>query len=118
MTATLRNIIRESIARQLNEAVKDMGLGVKVKFETDGGMYISQTDSSIGRQTVILEPSQVKEISVLVASKKQVKAYDIKFGTKVTSYKDGGMYISQSDPTVDRQSIILEPDQVKNMFKK
>jgi hypothetical protein len=78
-------------------------------------MYISQTDVS-GRQSIVLEPSQVKEIAQLVNSKKLVKRKDVKYGTKVTVDTDGGMYISQTSVS-DKENIVLEPNQVNKIFR-
>lgn len=43
------------------KVIKDLGQGTKISYDTDGSAVVSQNDAS-GRNMVVLEPSQVKQI--------------------------------------------------------
>jgi hypothetical protein len=100
-----------------NKVIKDLGQGIKISIDTDKSIIISDRTAPGGRQMVVLEPSQAKEMLSLVKANKSVKAHSLGSGIKITIDADGSAVISDSSAPGGRQMVVLEPIQVKEIVK-
>jgi hypothetical protein len=102
---------------ELDEALKDLGHGIRVNVDSDNSMVIGDRSAPGGSQMVVLEKDQVKKMISVITADKPVKAVDLGKGVKMTLDSDGDAVISDTSTPVGRQMVVLTAKQIQEILK-